>query len=390
MLIPLGTDRQSIRSSLVTPILVALNVVVFGWQAVTEIRAQEPQAYYELIAPWLIQPRALEWYQPLTSAFMHAGFVHLLGNMIFLIVFGPPIEDRFGRWWFLLFYIAGAYASGLAHAAIERAPALGASGAVSALTGAFLVLFPRTRVRVFFMLNVAVVSVSAWWVIGLAVLWDIVGHSVGRDNIAHIAHLAGVAFGAVVSFILLWTKVLPREMYDLFSMARQANRRRELRSAFNQRDRQFKEHWNNAKKKNGASSTASPDASEALALERAEVTRRLNAGDTPGAAAAYKALVEKHAATPGATTFSLKYQEMLAAHYYEQRDIPAAVYAMERLIEGYPHEGVTPRFKILLGLLCSRELNDPVKAKALLTEALEQVRAEDEREIARRELADLG
>lgn len=385
MLIPLGTDRPSKRPTLVTPLLIAINVAVYAAQMMSQ--ARDPEAYKALIRPYLLQPRDFHWFQPLTSAFMHADLWHLLGNMLFLWVFGQNIEDRFGRWWYLLFYLGGAFAAAGLHVAFEYSPALGASGAVAALTGAYFVLFPRTQIRVLFMLGMAIYWVSAWWVIGLAIMWDIIGQAVGGDGIAHLAHLGGVMYGALVSFILLWLKLLPREMYDLFSMTRQASRRRQLRELSRKQTVEVEKHWQRAKR---GETTVNGVDSEALAHDRAAVGSLIGSGDLAGAAKAYKSLVEKYAAIPRATTLSQRNQEALATHLYVERDHTAAAYALERLIEAYPHESTTPRYQLLLARLCARELNDPVRAKALLNTALERLHDDNEIAMAKRELADLG
>lgn len=414
MLIPLGTDRPSIRPTLITPLLIALNVVVFTLQAILEARAADGatgiEGYHDAIEPFLLVPDAFRWYQPITSGFMHADVLHIAGNMLFLWVFGPSIEDRFGRWWFLAFYVGGLFAAAGLHVAFEHNPALGASGAIAALTGAYLVLFPRTQIKVLFMLWFGVFWVSAWWLIGLAVLWDIAGQAHGSSGIAHLAHLGGTAYGVVVSLIVLWLKLVPREVYDLFSIARQASRRRQLRELSQSQQRAVDRHWEKARKKKaeagaggrvGIGAAAAPgnagrheqvDDQDALALARAEIVRLLGADDLAAAAAAYKQLVESHAAGPGggATTFSYKHQDLIATHFYAVADYAAAAYAMERLIEMYPREPGTRRFRLSLAIINSRYLNDPIRAKLILKDLLPELHDESERALAERELADLG
>lgn len=408
MLIPLGTDRPSLRPMLITPVLLSLNIAAFVGQQVVQARAADEQEYWKLLDPFLLHPEGFRWFQPLTSAFLHADIWHIVGNMLFLWVFGPSIEDRLGRWWFLLFYLCGAFAAAGLHIALSDVPALGASGAIAALTGSFLVLFPRTQVKVLFILWFGMSWVSAWWFIGLGILWDLIGQAAGGSGVAHGAHLGGVAFGASVGVTLLALKWLPREPYDLFTMARQAKRRRELRELTLGQQRRMEKHWKNAKRLggegsaadngsgtqgrgvSGANGTGSMSSADALALRRAEVSEFLAKEQLAEAAAAYKRLVEAHADSPAATTLTFRSQELLATHYYANGDHEAAAYAAERLVEAYPKQNGVPRFRLLLGLIYARKLNDPVRAKAMLKAALEDLHDSGERELAERELKDLG
>ncbi|HEX6685853.1 MAG TPA: rhomboid family intramembrane serine protease [Candidatus Limnocylindrales bacterium] len=143
----------------------------------------------------------------LTSMFLHAGWLHLLGNMLFLWVFGNNVEDRFGRLRFLLFYLlAGfiaAYGFALADPALET-PLIGASGAVSGVLGAYLILYPGARVwsLVPFLLFLPL-KLPAWFVLGL---WFVLqwlyssGYAVGdAGEVAFLAHVIGFVFGAVIA-----------------------------------------------------------------------------------------------------------------------------------------------------------------------------------------------
>ena len=110
---------------------------------------RDPGQYEALIRPFLLDPFAPEIHQFFTSMFLHGNWMHILGNMIFLWVFGNAVNDRFGHVGYAAFYLAGGWLSGHGLRAVGRqAPVLGASGAISAVTGAYLVLFPRVRVTV--------------------------------------------------------------------------------------------------------------------------------------------------------------------------------------------------------------------------------------------------
>ncbi len=94
-----------------------------------------------------------QYHQFLTYAFLHNGLLHIVGNMFFLYLFGNNINDKFGHLWYIVFYLAGAVFSGVGHTLVNLssyAPTLGASGAVAAVTGAYLVLYPQTLITVLY------------------------------------------------------------------------------------------------------------------------------------------------------------------------------------------------------------------------------------------------
>jgi len=147
------------------------------------------------------------------SIFLHGGWEHLLGNMLFLWIFGNNIEDRLGRLKYLLFYLAGGVAAALAQVAIDPAsdiPLVGASGAIAATLGAYLVLFPRARILtlvflVFFyqLIEVPAVIILAFWFVlqlidGVASL----GAETAGGGVAFFAHIGGFVAGAVVGFLV--------------------------------------------------------------------------------------------------------------------------------------------------------------------------------------------
>jgi membrane associated rhomboid family serine protease len=146
-----------------------------------------------------------------TSMFLHAGWLHLLGNLLYLWIFGNNVEDRMGRPVFLVFYLAGGAAAVIAQTLIDptsEIPMIGASGAISAGLGAYLVLFPGARIQSlvflgFFYQLIAVpaVIVLVFW-FGLQLLDGIVslGATTGVESgVAFFAHIGGFVFGAVLA-----------------------------------------------------------------------------------------------------------------------------------------------------------------------------------------------
>ena len=149
----------------------------------------------------------------ITSQFLHGGWLHLLGNLLFLWIFGNNVEDRLGRFRFLLFYLVGGAVAGLTQVAIDpdsTIPTIGASGAIAATLGAYLVLFPRARITSlvflgFFyqLIDVPAVIVLVFWfalqlIDGLA---SIGVTDTAGGGVAFFAHIGGFVFGAVVGLV---------------------------------------------------------------------------------------------------------------------------------------------------------------------------------------------
>lgn len=153
-MIPLRDRNPRHGPAYVTWLFVALNVLVFLHQ----LRLGETRAGWEFVVNHAFVP-GLFFEQPLqhlttltTSAFMHGGLAHLVSNMIFLLVFGDNVEDRLGKVGFAVFYLAGAAVAALLHGLFDSGslvPMVGASGAISAVLGAYIVLFPRQQVLTF-------------------------------------------------------------------------------------------------------------------------------------------------------------------------------------------------------------------------------------------------
>lgn len=148
----------------------------------------------------------------LTSMFMHGSWMHLLGNMLFLWIFGNNVEHRFGSKRFVAFYLGSGLAAALAHALIEPTsvvPMLGASGAIAGVLGAYLVLFPRNSVRVFCF--VWIFSMPAFVVIGLWTLNQVIGGAsmlaemlnqrMPSEGVSYSAHIGGLLAGLILGLI---------------------------------------------------------------------------------------------------------------------------------------------------------------------------------------------
>ncbi len=202
-MLPIGDDNSSSRTvPVVTYALIALNVLFFfvelsGGDAFIMKWAFVPERF-------LANPTA-DFVTLFSSIFMHAGWVHLGGNMLYLWIFGDNVDDRFGHAKFIVFYLlcglAATFAQ-LAFSADSNIPNLGASGAIAGVLGAYILLFPQGRVRV--LQGQRVVQMSALIVIGL---WIVLQFFSGIGSIASTSETGGVAYmahigGFIAGFIL--------------------------------------------------------------------------------------------------------------------------------------------------------------------------------------------
>ena len=140
----------------------------------------------------------------LASMFLHGGFMHIAGNMLYLWIFGNNIEDHLGHIRYLVFYLVGGLAAAAAHIALEPSstvPVIGASGAVAAVMGAYLVWFPRAPVRTLLFLGLPLfVTIQAKWLLGF---WFVLQFFTSPNSgVAWAAHVGGFVFGAVIGLVV--------------------------------------------------------------------------------------------------------------------------------------------------------------------------------------------
>ena len=201
---PLGDElRRPLRFPIATAGIIALNVLVF----ILELSGGEA-----FVTRWSVVPADIvagrHWITLLTALFMHASWSHILGNMIFLWAFGPEIEDTMNPGRYVAFYLAGGVVSMLAQVAANpgsTVPNLGASGAIAAVMGAFLVTYPRDKIRTVLLLGwfVDITFIPAALLIGVRFLIQLfsfgVVAKVQSGGVAYMAHIAGIIFGAVTA-----------------------------------------------------------------------------------------------------------------------------------------------------------------------------------------------
>ena len=143
----------------------------------------------------------------ITSMFLHGGWMHLIGNMTYLYIFGDNIEDKLGKFKFLIFYISCGIFAGLCQALIDvksEIPMIGASGAISGILGAYLILFPKKEIKVFFwfFIFIKIFRIPAMYVIGCWIFIQFFSlNNSEESNIAYLAHIGGFISGIILIFM---------------------------------------------------------------------------------------------------------------------------------------------------------------------------------------------
>ena len=241
-MLPIRDENPTFSTPYVTILLIAINVVVFftepvfatgregaidqikyfacraaipfevthGVRAVDELRGNDfppdPEASVYAIAERVECPRKNVWLSILTSMFLHGGLLHIAGNMLFLWVFGNNVEDRLGKIKYILFYLGSGIAATYAQSYVfpsSATPLIGASGAIAGVLGAYLLMFPRARIRHLLLILVIPIffDLPAAWSIGLWFLLQLlqgVGSVATETGVAYMAHVGGFLAGMLL------------------------------------------------------------------------------------------------------------------------------------------------------------------------------------------------
>jgi membrane associated rhomboid family serine protease len=206
-LIPLGdASRRPSRAAIITILIILVNAFVF---------LQELGGGNRFVYTWSVVPlRLMHGHHAitlLTSMFMHGGWLHIIGNMVYLWAFGPAIEDAMGSFRFLFFYLAGGLVAMFAQVLGDpwsTVPVLGASGAIAAVMGAFIVTFPHDRIRtlLWILIFIRVTYIPAIFLIGFWFLIQVFNAGSVADvrtgGVAYLAHIAGFLFGVATGRFL--------------------------------------------------------------------------------------------------------------------------------------------------------------------------------------------
>ena len=205
-MIPLSdASRQPANFPAMTTAIIVANAVVF----VMELIGGDP-----FVTHWAEIPATItaghRWVTILTAMFMHAGWLHIIGNMVFLWAFGPEVEDSMGPLKYLVFYLLSGLAASLAQLVMmphSTVPNLGASGAIAGVMGAFLITYPHDEIRTVLLFGwfsriafiPAVLLIGLWFLIQLFSQVGAVADAQGGGGVAYAAHVGGFIFGAITA-----------------------------------------------------------------------------------------------------------------------------------------------------------------------------------------------
>lgn len=221
MFIPLKDINPSRSYPFVNISLIAANVALFFYELSLQF-SLTPKAFNAFIATYSTVPARLPSYfgghgtfemaflPIVTSMFLHSGFLHLAGNMLFLWIFGDNVEDYLGHIPYLFFYFVCGIGAGLVHILFNlysRVPALGASGAISGVMGAYILLYPRARILTLvfvFLLPIPAVFVLGEWFLGQFLLGMNVAGGGNSGGVAVMAHIGGFLLGMLITAIVRW------------------------------------------------------------------------------------------------------------------------------------------------------------------------------------------
>lgn len=382
IILPIRTESVVRRTPTLNYILIGINAVcfllldegLFGG-AMTEFKQR--YLFFRSDEPAL--------HQFFTYQFLHADVMHLLGNMIFLWVFGNSVNAKMGNGPYLVFYLAGGVFAAWGYGWMNPGFSylLGASGAVASITTAYLALFPRSRVTVFVWLFFFIhfIELPAMVIIGVKIIvWDnIVAPWLGQsEQIAHGAHLSGYFFGFAGALGMLLVRALPRDQFDILAVWKRWKQRRDFSAVMSDPAAAARaQHGSVARQVSyDPNERSEHDASiEKIADLRGQIAGALERGDVDEGVTLYEQLITDH---PDQCMSERQQLEIARACYGSGRFEQAAA-AFRRLVESYPQSVEAGNVGLLLGIIYARDLKKFDEAEPYLAGAMDALRDEERR-----------
>lgn len=387
MIIPIRTDYKRKHIPWVNYAIILINVLLF----VTGYNASDVTNRMR-IANWMLDPDVPTLEQFFSCMFLHANWAHLLGNMVFLWVFGNAVNDKFGFVGYLAFYLGGGIFAGLGYLLLSgNAPVLGASGAIAAVAGAYLVLLPRTTITLLVWLFYLLlpVEVSSLYFIAIQFIFEIfmtasgmAGPSTG--GVAYAAHAAGYIFGIGVSTMLLVLRVMPRDDFDLLHLIQSHRRKQQFRRVVADGYDPFNSSAPPKSVRVDVETLNIEEPAQAAEIEiRQQISEAFANRDIPTATALYVKLMQTapQAVLPKQQQLDIANQLMAT----EQYNLAGVAY--ERFISHYPNYEYMPDIHLMLGLLYGRYVKQYDRAEELLDKAAANLTDSSKRSMAEQELA---
>ncbi|MEO0088121.1 MAG: rhomboid family intramembrane serine protease [candidate division WOR-3 bacterium] len=217
-MIPLRDDIPSLKRPIFVYLIVIINVLIFLYELTLGAYLEDFILEYGIIPVSIINGERFSTL--FTGMFLHGNFVHILGNMLYLWVFGDNVEDVFGHFWFLVMYFLSGLAGSFLHILrnpYSQVPMIGASGAISGVLGAYLVLFPNARILTLIPIGLflRIALVPAFLFLGIWILLQFLYSSMGIPGVAWSAHIGGFIIGLIMGlFFRKRKKKIDYEIYD--------------------------------------------------------------------------------------------------------------------------------------------------------------------------------
>jgi membrane associated rhomboid family serine protease len=315
-------------------------------------------------------------YQFFTYQFLHADVLHLVSNMLFLWVFGNAVNGKMGQWTYLVFYLACGVFAAWGFALGSMSPMLGASGSIAGITTAYLVLFPRSEVTVMYIFFfIGFFEIPAIILIGLKViLWDniIAPSYMGPGNVATSAHLAGYVFGFVVALFMLAMKGLPRDQFDMLSLWKRWNQRREFASAMVDPTARARGQYGKVARPvavTDAERSRQDSHFDQVTDLRSKVSDAARVRDLTTATRHYEELLQ----VDPSQCMPQDIQIELGREFYATGRFPQAAVAFERFAQCYPQSSEVDEVRLLLGIIYARDLRQYETAEKHLSRSLKRL-----------------
>ncbi len=386
-MIPIRTSTPIHRTPWANYALIAVNVLIFAMQGL--LGGSEEQGRTQL-GEWLelgvLDGSDPQLFQFISYQFLHAGLAHIGGNMIFLWVFGNPVNAKMGNWTYLLFYLSAGVFAAAAYSLSTDSGMIGASGAVAGVTTAYLALFPRSHITIlYWWIIIGTIEMPSMVMIVLKmIVWDnlIAPELIQGSRVAFGAHLAGYAFGLVVVGLMLAFRLLPRDQFDMVALARRWSQRRALRDVMVDPNARAQAQYGRVARPVTVDSVGvRPVVSERqdqVSQLRMRIAESLSLGDRGTAAD----LFEKLTALDPRQILGKPQQLEIANQLYTLNRLPQAANAYEKFLGQYPTAPEAPHVKLLLGIIYARDLQQYEAAEQHLTGALSGMMDERRREQA--------
>ncbi|AQQ09553.1 rhomboid family protease GlpG [Sedimentisphaera cyanobacteriorum] len=383
MFIPIKTDVRITKPPLMNYFLIAVCIAVFlATYSPVEVKYGY-KTFVEPLKPWadtfVLHSDQPKVWQFITYAFLHSNIVHIAGNMFFLFLFGNKINYRLGHIGYLCFFISGAIFAAVGYSYLHETAMLGASGAVAAVTGAYLILYPRSNITLMGWLFFYTFPIPAFWfiLVKMVLIDNVIPANYVNSKVAYDAHLSGYAFGVVVTGFMLITRLLKSEGIDFHYMIKRWKRGRALRDSL-----QYEMKAAKSIRPEGQSSKYSSESYKLLNDSEQQICRLAAEGKIKDAADSYVSLLNNE----HKSVLPENEQLDIANNLMGRGKAEQAEKAYKIFKANYPNYEYIEHIELMLGLLYSRYLNEPENAVKQLERACKKLSDPEQKKMCSNEL----